>query len=235
MSKRLSIHLSVLLALGLALGFSAAGSESDLVANLSELLDFPAPVVIETLEGAEKMNVVERLGSLEGTKALMEEMFSLGFDFYSVLEDGRSVSAEMVTIQEGCPTSLEMITVAILSNGRSAALTVITDWQGESLIQAHHTNLDPRLSEDPGPAIIVNDMPYFYITTLRWVNGRILRWRYWWFNSHHHPNWFYSHYYWYWRYYRWYGVPWPRWFWWYHGWYYHRYWYFWSTWFPWRD
>jgi hypothetical protein len=117
----------------------------------------------------------------------------------------------------------------------SGALTLMQPIdQSPGFYQAHHTNLDPHLSGVPDPPIVVTGMPYFYITTLRWI-GRPIYWHYWWFNSHHHPNWYYSHYYWYFKYYVWYDWDQPFWWWWAYGWYYWRYWYYWSTWFPWAD
>jgi hypothetical protein len=102
-----------------------------------------------------------------------------------------------------------------------------------TFFQAHHTNLDPGLADLPHSPIMVNGMPYFYVTALRSVSGRIVYWRYWWFASHNHPNWYYACYQQYWLYYAGAGVPWPWWHHWVYGWYYWRFWYYWSTWFPW--
>ncbi|UCF07808.1 MAG: hypothetical protein JSW28_09235, partial [Thermoplasmata archaeon] len=58
-------------------------------------------------------------------------------------------------------------------------------------------------------------------------------WRIWWYDSHHHPNWFYGWYFWYWRYHFYYHYIWYPWFtWWWGGWYYWRYWGYWSTYWP---
>jgi hypothetical protein len=115
----------------------------------------------------------------------------------------------------------------------SAYLVAILADDGTGFFQAHHTNLDPELAEVPDPPIMYNDIPYFYITTLRVVGGRIVYWRYWWFDSHHHPNWYYACYQHYWDYYYRTGALWPWWHQWVYGWYYWRFWYYWSTWFPW--
>ena len=115
----------------------------------------------------------------------------------------------------------------------SAYLVAMVADDGTTLFQAHHTNLDPRLAEVPDPPIIVNGMPYFYITTLQIVYGRIVVWHYWWFDSHHHPNWYYSCFRHYWDYYAFVDHAWPWWQHWAYGWYYWRFWYFWSTYFPW--
>jgi hypothetical protein len=115
----------------------------------------------------------------------------------------------------------------------SAYLVAMVADDGYTFFQAHHTNLDPHLAEVPDPPITYNGMPYFYITTLQIVNGRVVFWHYWWFDSHHHPNWYYSAFFHYWGYYAHAGVDWPWWHHWAYGWYYWRFWYFWSTYFPW--
>jgi hypothetical protein len=114
-----------------------------------------------------------------------------------------------------------------------AYLTAMVADDGTSFFQAHHTNLDPRLAESPSPAIVVNQMPYFHVTTLQVVQGRIVTWRYWWYDSHHHPDWYYALYRHYWDYYHGIGYRWPGWYHWAYGWYYWRFWYYWSAWFPW--
>jgi hypothetical protein len=115
----------------------------------------------------------------------------------------------------------------------TAYLVAMVADDGTSFFQAHKTNLDPKLAELPDPAIIVNGMPYFYITTLHIVDGRLIYWHYWWYDSHHHPNWYYAYYLHYWDYYL-YGLyDWPWWYHWTYGWYYWRFWNYWSAWFPW--
>jgi hypothetical protein len=115
----------------------------------------------------------------------------------------------------------------------SAYLVAMVADDETSFFQAHHTNLDPELAEVLDPPILYNNIPYFYITTLRVVGGRIVYWRYWWFDSHHHPNWYFACYQHYWDYTYRTGADWPWWHQWVYGWYYWRFWYFWSTWFPW--
>jgi hypothetical protein len=117
--------------------------------------------------------------------------------------------------------------------GLSAYLVAMVASNGTSFFQAHHTNLDPRLAEVPDLAIVVNGMPYFYITTLQVVHGRIVYWHYWWYDSDNHPNWYYAYYRYYWSYYYHAGFGWPWWYHWGYGWTYWRFWYYWSTWFPW--
>jgi hypothetical protein len=205
----------------------------ELIPDMSTLLDYPHDVRITRLEGPEAIVPRDMLLARPETIGLMAAMADKGFVF-------DPLSAEVMRIEtdslapDGTVESVEItaMTMTSIQNELSAALTAMVDRSERGFFQAHHTNLDPELAQVPDPPIIVNGMPYFYITTLRWINGRIVYWRYWWFDSHHHPNWYYSHYYWYWRYYWWYRVDWPYWYWWGYGWYYWRYWYFWSTWFP---
>ncbi|MEJ2211541.1 MAG: hypothetical protein P8129_21245 [Anaerolineae bacterium] len=114
-----------------------------------------------------------------------------------------------------------------------AYLVAMVADDGSSFFQAHLTNLDPALAQLSAPPIEVNGMPYYYITTLHIVGGRIIYWRYWRSLVHHHPNWFYAYYLHYWDYYL-YGLyDWPWWYHWAYGWYYWRFWNYWSAWFPW--
>jgi hypothetical protein len=117
--------------------------------------------------------------------------------------------------------------------GSVAYLTAMVADDDTSFFQAHHTNLDPRLAASPSHAIVVNQMPYFYITTLQVVDDQVVIWRYWWYDSHHHPDWYYAFYRHYWDYYHGAGYRWPGWYHWAYGWYYWRFWYYWSAWFPW--
>jgi hypothetical protein len=216
---------------------AAAPEQVPDIPDLSTLLEYPYPVKIRPLEGPERIDTISLLISREETLALTNELAAKGFVFDPVyiLENAEAM---VITVQDpsGVVLDIDAMTVPKIHNELSAALTAMQPRdQSPGFYQAHHTNLDPNLAEVPDPPIIVNGMPYFYITTLRWINGRILYWRYWWFDSHHHPNWYYAHYFWYWQYWWWYyDVPWPYWYWWVHGWYYWRYWYFWSTWFPWQ-
>jgi hypothetical protein len=120
--------------------------------------------------------------------------------------------------------------------GTVAYLVAMVAEDGTSFFQAHHTNLDPNLAEVPDPVIWVNGMQYFYVTTLHWmgpVDGAIMPWHYWWYNSNHHPNWYYSYYRFYYGYYVDWSYPWPGWYHWAYGWTYWRFWYYWSSYFPW--
>jgi hypothetical protein len=203
------------------------------IPDLSTLLDYPYPVTITRLTGPDAIVARDMLLGRPETVELMAAMLAKGFDFRPESAEVMRIDTEVLS-PDGTqrPVVITGMTMTSVENELSAALTAMVDDGDRGFFQAHHTNLDPQLAQIPDPPIIVNGMPYFYITTLRWINGQIVTWRYWWYDSHHHPNWYYAHYYWYWRYYWWYRVDWPYWYWWGYGWYYWRYWYYWSTWFP---
>lgn len=211
------------------------------------LLNYPYPVSIENVtDEGDRLIILDRLTARCEFLELASAMESKGFLF----DPAAPAQVMRITIEgeSGLPTVLEGFTMSTTHtvDALSGALTIIEDMSDPERLafaQAHHTNLDPHLAEVPDPPITFNDMPYFYITTLRWVGpcigGQIIYWHYWWFDSHHHPNWYYSHYFWYWQHWSWYWYPvdwpWPYWYHWVYGWYYWKYWYFWSTWFPWAD
>jgi len=205
------------------------------IPDLYTLLNYDRRVQVTLLEGTEREAVITALWARPETTQLAMAMVEKGFPFDPAyaLAHGEAMLILIETDQE--TVELEGMTVSMISGERTGAVTAIAPPQGgEGFFQAHHTNLDPNLAEVPDPPIIVNGMPYFYVTTLRWINGQIIIWRYWWYDSHNHPNWYYAHYFWYWKYHWWWvGEPWPYWYWWVHGWYYWKYWYYWSTYFPW--
>jgi len=251
--KKRSILIALTLLAVVAIAFPVRGAVAGLVPNsqgaevqqamppagMEELLNYPYDVHIVDLEEPERQLVLDKLLARPETVALMGEMAAKGFVFdpatadvmlIEITTDTDPVEVEAMTMS----TILEDVANDLLLSG---ALTAMLPTDGsEGFFQAHHTNLDPHLADLPDPVIYVNGMPYFYITTLHWIggpiDGRIIYWNYWWFDSGHHPNWYYAHYYWYWHYYGWYGYAWPYWYWWGYGWYYWHYWYYWSTWFP---
>ncbi|UCE74812.1 MAG: hypothetical protein JSV56_03680 [Methanomassiliicoccales archaeon] len=73
----------------------------------------------------------------------------------------------------------------------------------------------------------------YYVHCVLIVRHYPVYWYLWWYDSHHHPNWFYGWYFWYWRYHFYYHYYWYPWYtWWWGGWYYWHYWGYWSTWWP---
>jgi len=134
-----------------------------------------------------------------------------------------------------------------LEDGTRACMLSAEMSDGTSMAMGFVTNvLPPEQIPEVDPYIIYNAEPYFFIDFYWWAwnpIGRIIRWPYWWHDSHNHPNWFWGPYWW-WRtltksYFL--GLPWPApinwvwwrpwWGWWWH-WVYWRHWYWWSTYFP---
>lgn len=135
-----------------------------------------------------------------------------------------------------------------LEDGTRACIVSAAMEDNTSIAMGFVTNLLPP-EQIPGvdPYIIYNAEPYFFIDFYWWAwdpVGKIVRWSYWWHDSHHHPNWFWGPYWW-WRCYTkayFLGIPWPPtdinwaywrpwWGWWWH-WVYWRHWHWWSTYFP---
>ncbi len=126
-------------------------------------------------------------------------------------------------------------------NGTRALIIAALMEDGTSMVMGAITNLlPPQLVPGVDPYIIVNAQPYIFISWYWWVPSpvdAIHPWYYWWYDSHSHPNWFWSVYWW-WRtdvayyYLTPYGKPYLPWWWLFWHWTYWRHWYWWSTYFP---
>ena len=124
-------------------------------------------------------------------------------------------------------------------NGTRALIVAASMLDGTNMTMGAITNLlPPELVPGIDPYIIVNAMPYLYISWYWWVwapVARIHTWHYWWYDSHSHPNWYWSVYWW-WRtdveYYWLHGGAYKPWWWLFWHWLYWRHWYWWSTYFP---
>lgn len=129
-----------------------------------------------------------------------------------------------------------------LEDGTRACMLSAEMVDESSMAMGFVTNLlPPEQIPEVDPYIIVNAQPYLFVDFYWWAwhpIGRVVSYSYWWYNSHHHPNWFWGPYWW-WRiyikgyYYPYIDVPYwrPWWGWWWH-WTYWRHWYWWSTYFP---
>jgi hypothetical protein len=125
-------------------------------------------------------------------------------------------------------------------NGTKALLAgaVMMALGGEthSILVGTPTNVLPP-EEMPGvdPFIIWNAEPFFYIQWYWWrpwpwqPYWRCIYWRYWWYDSHKSPNWFWGPYWWWRIYLKNYYLPYYPWYWWWWSWYYWRGWHWWST------
>jgi hypothetical protein len=232
---------------------AAAGPKPD----LSSLLSFPDPVHIEELTGSARDQQVAQLMAQPEAAVLTLELRDKGFqpDFgraeaMTVTIDGGALAADftvgvavvpltpirvflplVLRQYSGVTTSLPPAgqggeaSVNVMPWDLSAYMVAMVGSDGYTLYQAHLTNLDPTLAGLPVSDITFNNMQV--------VGGRVVYWRYWWFNSDSHPNWYYARYKHYWDYAYQAGYTWPWWYDWSYGWYYWRFWYFWSTYFPW--
>lgn len=132
-----------------------------------------------------------------------------------------------------------------LEDGTRACLLSAEMDDGTDMAMGFVTNLlPPEQIPEVDPYIIVNAQPYIFVDFYWWAwspVGKVVRWPYWWYDSHSHPNWFWGIYWW-WRtytrsyYYPYNVVPYwrPWWGWWWH-WTYRQHWYWWSTYFPYID
>lgn len=129
-----------------------------------------------------------------------------------------------------------------LEDGTRACMLSAEMEDGTGMAMGFVTNLlPPEQVPDVDPYIIVNAQPYLFVRFYWWAwypIGKIVIWSYWWYDSHHHPNWFWKPYWW-WRvytrsyYYPYTVVPYwrPWWSWWWH-WVYWHHWHWWCTYFP---
>ena len=132
----------------------------------------------------------------------------------------------------------------ISANGTRALIVAALWFDGTNMTMGAITNLlPPELVPGLDPYIIVNAMPYVYISWYWWVWAPVAKvhtWHYWWYDSHSHPNWFWGVYWW-WRTdveYYWlapYTKTYLTWWWLFWHWIYWRHWYWWSTEFPYKN
>lgn len=161
-----------------------------------------------------------------------ESFFDVLFDVFSEVQvqspDGLETRVGIVFkgwTPEGPKGSKALIAGAVMTDPA-------TD-QNSSIILGTPTNILPP-DQVPGvdPYIIVNAEPYFYVQPYWWVWApwsRLVYWKYWWYDSHKSPNWFWGIYWWWRTYVKYYVVYWDWWWgWWWH-WYYWRAWNWWSV------
>lgn len=210
----------------------AAGEPVD----LEGIIEYPDPVVFSDLEGTEKDTELGRImGGSEGFSEISSFLQAKGYQF-----DNASAGISRISGVFGGGSFLSWWS-GMGSNGTRALIVSALMDDGTSMTMSAVTNLLPP-EQVPGidPYIIVNAMPYLYITWHYWTwapVAKIHTWHYWWYDSHSHPNWFWGVYWW-WRTdvdFYWIApglgtyLPWWWFFW---HWTYWRHWYWWSTFFP---
>jgi hypothetical protein len=175
-------------------------------------------------------------------QALQRELHKKG---YSFPEGPSGTNVQTVELRQGnCSTHLTVgrWVSNLKPDGTMAGITVAVDDSNpdRSLYLAHVTNvyaLQPEEMPPNNPGISFNHEPWFTVQIgeappTHFVSPfwPIIWYRYWWYDSHRHVNWWYGCYQWWWWRYHWYG---KQWFWWYNWWWGYYYWWnwdFWSTW-----
>jgi hypothetical protein len=208
--------------------------------SLQEIVEYPETATLDDLDESEKPPILDQIES--GTEGFFDMLVLLqgkGYHF-----DNASAKVSWVSVgQAGSVFAGWLLSwwSDMGPNGTRALIVVAFDPSpsGSNIVMGAITNLLPP-EQVPGvdPYIIVNAMPYVYITWYWWVwtpVARLHTWHYWWYDSHSHPNWFWGVYWW-WRtdveYYWLKGGPYVSWWWFFWHWTYWRHWHWWSTYFP---
>ena len=141
------------------------------------------------------------------------------------------VELDLVSVQpiyaltpDGGVAIVPIVAVPQAQDSKASVVVVIPEDGTEPLVMGCITNIAVYKQG----SIVVH--PAFLIRAWWWIGGRIIWWNYWWYDSHNHPNWYYSWWYWYYRYFEYYGYYWYGWYTWYYSWWYWHYWWYWSTW-----
>ena len=206
----------------------------------SGLVDFPGKVSLEDLNLTDPQRL-DFISNLIETPDYKNVSYALEQKDFTFNTDHAIVSS--VSITGGLDKPYQGIVMSLWSSNMGAngtrAFIAAAIIDVNTLCVGGVTNLLPP-DQIPGidPYIIVNAMPYVYISLYWWVWGpqvaKVHTWHYWWYDSHSHPNWYWGVYWW-WRTdvdYYWiapgYG-SWQPWWWWFWHWTYWRHWYWWST------
>lgn len=203
--------------------------------NLKDLVEFPSPCSADLTDFDVDIFVWASFArTVEGLGDIASVLQSQGFTSFDVFGEDKGTNVNGTvdgTNFSGNATggwSFENVT-----GGR--ALFVLTNMSdGTDIVVAAITNLLPP-SQKTGGYNIQNAMPYVYIKFYWWAWSPInktVSWEYWWYDSHSHPNWFWSCYWWWRDYLRSYSLQYNDWHWWFWHWYYWKFWYWWSTNFP---
>lgn len=212
------------------------------VPDLDSLLEFGGyNVRIDELAGKSADEARGAIVEQPQFRALFEDLAEKGYRFP---EGFRSAELSLVSIQSGeLQAKLRVGTFQSeirQEDGTLAAISVALDQDHpeRSLFMGHMGNvygLEPgKMPKDA--SITFNGEPLFTVNVAQVVPGEqegmqvgaVTWFRYWWYDSHHHKNWWYGAYAWYWRWYLWHARPWWWWYNWWWGWYHWRHWWFWS-------
>ena len=175
-------------------------------------------------------------------QTLMQELKKKGYTFPPGFAGARFATIDLK--QGNCSTRLNVASFRSEAkpDGTMAGITVAHNPSApeQSLFQVHLTNvyaLQPEEMPASNPTIKFNNESWFTVqvgeappqqhVSAFWP---VIWYRYWWYDSHRHANWFYGCYQWWWWRYHWYGRPWYWWYNWWWGYYYWWNWNYWSTW-----
>ena len=203
---------------------------------LRDIVEFPGTAHLKDLYGEDKAaKLSEIINNVTGFSDVKDHLKAKGYIF-----DVASANVSLVNVEIANMT----YSGAVLSwwsregpNGTRAFLAAAEMGFSGDIVFGITTNLlSPEQVPGLDPYIIVNAMPYVYVEWHWWYSGtsRIVSWKYWWYDSHSHPNWLWNCYWW-WRtylkhyYLRPFIAPWWWWFWHWTCW---KHWYWWSTEFP---
>jgi len=191
--------------------------------SLWELIDFwEGEVQLEGLVGAERDAAIEKaLGVIEGAPEVLDVI-----DTEIIEMDLAGAEPILANTPDGLVTIVPIPAIPVAEENKAAIIVALPEG-GQPLIMGYITNI---FIIDPRGRVVVH--PAFLIRAWWWVDGRIIWWHYWWYDSHNHPNWYYSWWYWYYRYFEYYDYPWYPWYTWFYSWFYWHYWWYWSTWWP---
>ncbi|MDH5782458.1 MAG: hypothetical protein OEZ35_02145 [Candidatus Bathyarchaeota archaeon] len=207
--------------------------------SLRELVEFGTYTAelqdLTDLTDPERVDFINNILADDGYKNVSDALGQKGFQFDT--EQAAVSSVNSLNLGGFAGHVMSMWSTDTGPNGTRAFISAAMI-NGFSLVVGGITNLlPPDQIPEIDPYIIVNAMPYMYISLYWWVWAPVARlhtWHYWWYDSHSHPNWYWGVYWW-WRTdldYYWlapgHGL-WQPWWWWFWHWTYWRHWYWWST------
>ncbi len=225
--------LAVVLSGLYAIYSSMSGGDSDRYTGLGELLESGEGATVSTMEWSEANQFAEWMRGTAEWASAEELLASKGFDT-------EGLQTECYRIEySGLTVNLSRATTATSENGSLAEVVLAVDDSGIISAWILVTNLPPETASGMDPSsknipvyAFSNGMPVFFVNLYHLVDGVWGSSRYWWHDSHDHPNWYYSQYDYWWWYYEWHDIPWVPWYDWFFSWYYGQRFYYWSTWFP---
>jgi len=197
------------------------GEGEGFVGSLWELIDYwEGKVQLEDLTGTEGDELIEEaLDVIYGTPEILEVIET------EIIElDLVAAAPILADTPDGMVAIVSIPAIPEVEDSKAEIIVVLPE-SGPPLVMGFITNINVI---DVHGAVVVH--PAFLIRAWWWIDGRIIWWHYWWYDSHNHPNWYYSWWYWHYRYYEYYDYRWYGWYTWFYSWYYWRYWCYWSTW-----